>query len=136
MKSTKPKKSVGSSKQMIVKTASPKSLTAKYFIDQLNANQSDSELRKIQRYFKSGDGEYGEGDKFMGIRMGTLFKIATAFIDMEPKELEKLLANNIHEVRAGAVSIMNQQGRNKKTPESRRKELYDLYIRRHDRINN
>jgi len=36
----------------------------------------------------------------------------------------------------GAVSIMDFQARNKKTPQPRRKELYDLYLRRHDRINN
>jgi 3-methyladenine DNA glycosylase AlkD len=55
---------------------------------------------------------------------------------MQPGEIEKLLESPIHEVRAGAVSIMDWQARNKKTPESRRKELFDLYMRRHDRINN
>jgi 3-methyladenine DNA glycosylase AlkD len=43
--------------------------------------------------------------------------------------------NDIHEARAGAVSIMDKQGRNNKTPDERRKQLFDLYIRRHDRIN-
>ena len=55
---------------------------------------------------------------------------------MPPSELEKLLESPIHEVRAGALSIMDKQGRNKKTTESRRKELFDLYLRRTDRINN
>jgi 3-methyladenine DNA glycosylase AlkD len=57
-------------------------------------------------------------------------------MEMSLPEIEKLLENPIHEVRAGAVSIMDFQARNRKTPESRRKELFDLYIRRHDRINN
>ena len=111
-------------------------LTAKHFIETLKAHQSATELEKIQRYFKSGEGEYGEGDVFMGVRMGTLFKLSEEFIDMAPKEIEKLLENPIHEVRAGAVSIMNKQGRSKKTTEERRKELFDLYLDRHDRINN
>lgn len=110
--------------------------TAKLFLEQLEENRSQQELEKIQRYFKSGKGEYGEGDVFMGVRMGTVFALAKEFIDMSPKEIEKLLESPVHEARAGAVSIMDFQARNKKTPESRRKELYDLYLRRHDRINN
>jgi 3-methyladenine DNA glycosylase AlkD len=51
-------------------------------------------------------------------------------------EIEKLLENPIHEARAGAVSIMDKASRNKKITGSRLKELYDLYMHRHDRINN
>jgi 3-methyladenine DNA glycosylase AlkD len=51
-------------------------------------------------------------------------------------EIEKLLENPIHEVRAGAVSIMDKASRNKKISESRLQEFFDLYMRRHDRINN
>ena len=111
-------------------------ITAKRFVERLKAHQSAEELKKIQRYFKSGKGEYGDGDKFMGVRMGQVFALAKEFIDMPPNEIEKLLDSPIHEVRAGALSIMDKQGRSKKTPESRRKELYDLYLRRHDRVNN
>jgi 3-methyladenine DNA glycosylase AlkD len=49
--------------------------------------------------------------------------------------VEKLLESSIHEARVGAVSIMDFQARSKKTTEPRRKELFDLYIKRHDRIN-
>ncbi|HEX2623498.1 MAG TPA: DNA alkylation repair protein [Phototrophicaceae bacterium] len=111
-------------------------LNAEQFIERLNAHQSPDEFKKIQRYFKSDKGEYGEGDLFMGVRMGQVFALAKEFIDMPPAELEKLLESPIHEVRAGALSIMDKQARRKKTPESRRKELYDLYLRRHDRVNN
>jgi 3-methyladenine DNA glycosylase AlkD len=111
-------------------------LTAEQFIERLKEHQSPDQLAKIQRYFKSGEGEYGEGDTFMGVRMGQVFEMAKEFIDMPSNELDKLLDSSIHEVRAGALSIMDKQARRKKTPESRRKELYDLYMRRHDRINN
>jgi hypothetical protein len=57
-------------------------------------------------------------------------------MDVPPKGIEKLLESPIHEVRVGGVSIMDWQARSKKTPEARRKELFDLYISRHDRINN
>src|SRR5262245_17323966 len=114
----------------------PTSINAKQFVERLKAHRSAEEFKKIQRYFKSGDGEYGEGDEFMGVRMGQVCTLAKEFIEMPPGEIEKLLGNPIHEARAGAMSIMDKQARSKKTPESRRKELYDLYMRRHDRINN
>jgi 3-methyladenine DNA glycosylase AlkD len=111
-------------------------LSAEQFVEALTAFQSAEELKKIQRYFKSGAGEYGEGDVFMGVRMGQVFALANDFIDMPPDEIEKLLDSPIHEVRAGALSIMGKQAQHKKTPASRRKELFDLYLRRHDRVNN
>ncbi len=55
---------------------------------------------------------------------------------MTPSEIEKLLESPIHEVRVGGVSIMNFQARRKKTQPARRQELYDLYLDRHDGINN
>jgi 3-methyladenine DNA glycosylase AlkD len=111
-------------------------VTAKRFLEKLKTYRSAEELKKIQRYFKSGEGEYAEGDKFMGVRMGQVFSLAKEFIEMTPNEIEKLLESLIHEARAGAVSIMDWQARQKKTSEARRKELFDLYLRRHDRINN
>lgn len=114
----------------------PSKLTANQFIKELKLLQSAADLKKIQRYFKSGPGEYGEGDKFIGVRMGQLFALAKEFIEMPLDEIEKLLDSPIHEARAGALSIMAQQAKNRKTSETRRKELFDLYIRRHDRVNN
>ncbi len=111
-------------------------MTAKNFISELKKYQSDKELEKIQRYFKTGENEYGHGDKFMGVKMGQLFALAKAFGDMPIAEIEKLLESPIHEVRAGAVSIMDKASRNKKISERRLQEFFDLYMRRHDRINN
>jgi len=74
-------------------------------------------------------------DEYNDVSMSQIFALAKEFIDMEPKEIEKLLQSPIHKVRAGAVSIMDWQARSKKTSEQRRKELFDLYIMRHDRIN-
>ena len=113
-----------------------KELTAKNFIAQLKAHQSDAELKKIQRYFKSGEGDYGHGDKFMGVKMGNLFALAKEFGEMPIGEIEKLLESQIHEVRAGAVSIMDKASRNKKISKDRLKDFFELYMRRHDRINN
>ncbi len=111
-------------------------LTARAFEQRLLALQDDEELRKIQRYFKSGEGEYGHGDTFIGVRMGSIFALARQFAAMPPAEIEKLLDSHIHEYRVGALSIMARQYPLKTTTDARRKELYELYLRRHDRINN
>ncbi len=112
------------------------SLTAEAFLAALWANQSDAELAKIGRYFKSAEGDYGAGDSFIGVRMGTVFALAKAHVDMPLAEIENLLESDIHEARAGAVSIMAKQFALKKTSIERRGELAALYLRRHDRINN
>jgi 3-methyladenine DNA glycosylase AlkD len=111
-------------------------VSAAEFVERLEAHRSAEELEKIQRYFKSGEGEYGQGDVFMGVRMGQVFALADEFKEMSPAEIEKLLESPTHEVRAGGVKIMAKQAASKKTADSRRKELFDLYLRRHDRINN
>jgi 3-methyladenine DNA glycosylase AlkD len=111
-------------------------LTADAFVTQLERYRSAEELQKIQRYFKSGAGEYGAGDRFLGVKMGQVFALAKAFIALPLAEIERLLDNPLHEVRAGAVSIMEKQARRKTTPETHRKALYELYLRRIDRINN
>jgi 3-methyladenine DNA glycosylase AlkD len=109
----------------------PTDLRAERFIERLEAHRSPDQLEKYQRSFRSG-----EDDEFIGVRMGQVFALAKEFIEMPPEEIEKLLESPVHEARVGAVSIMDFQARSKKTPENRRKELYDLYIRRRDRINN
>jgi 3-methyladenine DNA glycosylase AlkD len=114
----------------------PSTTTAAQFIKRLQALSSPTEAQKSLRYFKSGKGEYGEGDKFIGVRMGDVFNLAKESLEMPLAEIEKLLESPIHEARAGALSIMGQIARRKKTPEARRKELFDLYMRRHDRVNN
>jgi 3-methyladenine DNA glycosylase AlkD len=76
-----------------------------------------------------------EKDAILGVRMGQVFALAKEFMDMPLDEVETMLESPIHEMRVGAVSIMDFQARSKKTTKGRKKELFDLYIKRHDRIN-
>lgn len=111
-------------------------MTAKEVIKELNKHQSDKELEKIQRYFKSEEGDYSHGDKFIGIRMGTIFTLAKKYFDMPIKEIEKLLESPVHEYRVAGISIMDKQSRSKGVSALRRRDMYDLVMRRTDRINN
>jgi 3-methyladenine DNA glycosylase AlkD len=111
-------------------------LTSQNFLSRLTDLSSPAQAQKYQRYFKMGEGQYGAGDEFIGVAMGKVFALAKEFIAMPLDEIEKLLESSIHEARTGAVSIMDFQARSKKTSPERRKQLFDLYLRRHDRINN
>lgn len=68
------------------------------------------------------------------IPMRHIFALAKEFIEMPPTQIDALLEAPDHESRVGAVSIMDFQARRRSTPEPRRRELYELYLRRHDLI--
>ena len=108
------------------------SLTARGFISELSSIRSDAEAEKAKRFFADAD----PYNKFLGVRMGSLFAAAKKFMHMPLVEVEKLLESPYYESRMGAVSIMDFQARDKKTPAAKRKALFDLYISRHDCINN
>lgn len=111
-------------------------LSAQHFIAELEAQRSEAQAQQSQRYFKTGPGQYGEGDIFLGVRSAPLGALVKQALEMPLSEIEKLLDSPYHEARSGGVSIMRQQARRKKTPPAHRKALFDLYLRRHDRINN
>ena len=73
-------------------------------------------------------------DDYHGLAMGQIFSLARELQDMAPTEIERLLESPAHAVRVGAVSIMDFQARDRKRPADRRRELFELYLRRHDRI--
>lgn len=113
-------------------------VSAERFVERLKGARlrSKVDLDSLQSFFRAGEGDEAEGDVFIGVRMGEVFALAKEFVDMPPEEIEKLLESPIHEVRVGALSIMGKQFLRKKTPDSRREQLYELYLRRTDRINN
>ena len=110
-------------------------LNADRFIERLELLGSPEQVEEARPYLQPGGKVRGDVDISIGARMGDVFKLAKEFTDMPLDQVEVLLDSAVHEVRVGAVSIMDFQARNKRTPPERRKEVFDLYIRRHDRIN-
>ena len=84
------------------------------------------------RYFRGDDRK----NKFLGVQMSAIFSLAKQFTQMPLPEVKQLLASNFYEARMGAVSIMDFQARDRKITAIRRKELYNIYMEHHDRINN
>lgn len=110
-------------------------LNAARFIERLEPLGSPELVEEARTYLQPGVKVRGDVDVSIGARMGDVFALAKEFTDMPLDQVEVLLDSAVHEVRVGAVSIMDFQARNKRTSPERRKELFDLYIRRHDRIN-
>ena len=108
-------------------------LTARQFVEQLSKLKTKVDLEKNSRFFRD---EGKNNSKILGVRMGKLFALAKTFSALNLDEVEALLENQYYEVRMGAACIMDFQARNKKTTPERKKELFELYIRRHDRIDN
>ncbi len=102
-------------------------LTAASFIETVEGFRSDDEREKIRKHFR-GTGE------IIGVRMKHTFDTAKAFADMPLDEIERLLDSRYYEARMGAVSILDFKARRKRTTEAERREMFELYLRRHDRI--
>lgn len=101
--------------------------TAVRFQESLEALATPEQRQKYTRYFP-GD------DSFIGVRMGDVFALAGRSLALPVGEIETLLESPTHEVRAGACSIMAKAATHRTAEPSRRQELYELYLRRHDRI--
>jgi 3-methyladenine DNA glycosylase AlkD len=101
--------------------------SAAAFQADLLTRATPAQREKYTRYFP-GD------ESFAGVRMGDVFALAGRALAMPVDDIETLLASPIHEVRAGACSIMGKAATHKTITEARHRELYELYLRRHDRI--
>jgi DNA alkylation repair enzyme len=120
---------------MVPPMATPATPTADAFIARLEALASPVDRDKLRRSFRAGEDADPTADVVIGVRMGEVFALAKEFIDLLPEQIDQLLASPVHQVRAGALSIMGKQASRKRTTERRRRELYELYLRRTDRIN-
>ena len=96
---------------------------------------SDAEKREIfPKFFKAGKGEYGEGDRFLGVTVPNIRAIAKLHKDISIEEIRDLIQSEWHEVRLCALIIMVEKS--KKKDETLRQQLFDLYLSQTDRINN
>ena len=96
---------------------------------------SDAEKREIfPKFFKAGKGEYGEGDRFLGVTVPNIRAIAKLHKDISIEEIRDLIQSEWHEVRLCALIIMVEKS--KKKDEVLRKELFNLYLSQTERINN
>jgi len=96
---------------------------------------ADPEKAKIlQRFFKTGPGQYGEGDVFAGITVPVIRKLVRKHQDISPAEASELLRSPIHEERLLALLILVEKARS--GDDATRKHIYRLYLKNTRTINN
>lgn len=92
----------------------------------------------LQLFFKTGPGEYGEGDIFLGIKVPEQRKVAKKYCDLRLNDLTKLLKSKIHEERLVALLILTSkyQKAAKKNNEKEQTKLFNCYLSNTKYINN
>ncbi|MEU6857842.1 DNA alkylation repair protein [Glycomyces sp. NPDC046736] len=103
-------------------------LTAEGFEAALWALQSDQERVKIAKHRRGG------ASGVIGVRMKSIFDTAAVYADMPLDEVERLLESEYYDSRLGAVSVLDFKARRRGITDEERRELCELYLRRHDRI--
>ena len=101
----------------------------------MNADDAKKELRLyanfekaniLQRFFKTGKGQYGEGDIFLGIVVPIQRKIAIEFADITISEIEELINSKIHEKRMIGLFILIRQY--SKSDEKKQFDIFNFYL--------
>jgi 3-methyladenine DNA glycosylase AlkD len=89
---------------------------------------------RLQKYFKTGKGEYGEGDKFLGLRVPVTRKIAKKYRTISLSAASEFLQSPFHEERLFALFIFIDLFQ--RADEEDKKKIYDLYLKSTKYINN
>lgn len=108
----------------------------KKFVTALKKISNPGAVSEVSRFFRVDPNADSSDNRILGVSFGKIFAIAKQFTEMSLADIETLLNSAYYEVRMGAVSIMDFQARRKNITPLHREALFELYIRRHDRINN
>ena len=103
-------------------------ITAKEVIAEIKSLASAKKAKDLQWFFKTGPGEYAEGDIFLGVIVPQTRKIAKKYSDLPLPELKKLTESDFHEVRFCGLLILVSQFEKAKSKDVRKK-LFDLYMK-------
>jgi 3-methyladenine DNA glycosylase AlkD len=105
-----------------------------YLRQQLQEVSSEKKAKASSWFFKTGEGQYGHGDKFIGVTVPEQRKIAKKFPDLTLVDLEKLLESDIHEERLTALFIL--VGKYQKANEELKKLIFEFYLTHMSGVNN
>jgi len=109
-------------------------MNAKFIINELQSVGTPDKAAHLQKYFKTGPGQYGEGDVFIGVVVPHTRSIAKANLGMPFPEICILLKSEFHEARLCALLILTE--RFKKAKEKDRKEIFEFYFKNVSCVNN
>lgn len=110
-------------------------MTAQQILTELQTLANPDDARQLQRFFKTGKGEYGEGDVFLGIRVPAQRALVKRLNIPNFNELHALLDSPYHEARMVALLLLIKQYQRSKTP-AEHQAIYEFYLSHTSRINN
>lgn len=96
--------------------------------------QDVDKAKSAQRFFKTGKGEYAEGDVFLGLTVPETRRVLQKYVEMTLEDVTKLLTSSYHEERLAAVILLTKQSA--KADVKRQKEICDLYLQHASFVNN
>jgi 3-methyladenine DNA glycosylase AlkD len=102
--------------------------------DELRSAADPVKAEVLARFFKTGPGEYGEGDRFIGVIVPKIRKIAKVHLQAASGEVLKLLRSPYHEERLTALLIL--VGQYRRGDATQKKSIYEFYLANASRINN
>ena len=108
-------------------------LKAQEIAERLLALGNEEHAASSKRFFKTGPGQYGEGDVFIGIKVPVLRKLAKEYRDLSLKDIQVILRSKLHEQRLLALLVM--VGQFEKGDANKRKSIYQLYLKNTGFIN-
>ena len=100
--------------------------TAAGLIAALKKECDTADAQSLGRFFKTGEGQYGAGDVFIGVRVPNMRQICKRFGDLPLSEIQKLFASPIHECRLAAVILL--ANRYKKSNPDAQEAIFELYL--------
>lgn len=103
-------------------------------IKELEELKNLEQAKILQRFFKTGKGEYGEGDIFLGIKVPIQREIAEKYKNLNLVKIRELLKSKIHEHRLIGLIILVKKY--EKSPEKERENLFNFYLNNTKFINN
>jgi 3-methyladenine DNA glycosylase AlkD len=109
-------------------------MTATDIRKELNQHANPEKAEFLKRFFKTGPGQYAEGDRLIGVTVPAQRVVAKKFLEISLKELIKLLQSPIHEERLTSLIILVNKFR--KSSPADRLEIYRLYLANTKYINN
>ncbi len=97
----------------------------------------DEQRAKVSAsFFKTGKGQYGEGDIFLGVVVPKQREIAKKYLDLNFQELQELLNSKIHEERLISLIILINQYKKAKKDRLKKRQIFEFYLKNTSRINN
>ena len=93
----------------------------------VQANPADAAV--LQSFFKTGKGQYAEGDKFLGVRNPSTRRTAKEFANLPIEEAAKTARSKWHELRLCSLLILANKYQHKSTPEPARADIFRIYTR-------